>query len=54
MSFLKSLFGWGKARQDETAAAAKEVEHKGYLIAAKPFLENGQYGTFGAPVEAGD
>lgn len=48
MSFLKSLFGWGKARQDKTAGAAKEVEHKGYLIAAKPFLENGQYQLAGS------
>lgn len=48
MSFLKSLFGWGKPRDSDTAAAAKEVEHKGYLIAARPFLENGQYQLAGS------
>ena len=38
MSFLKTLFGWGKE-----PAVAREVEHKGFLIAAKPYLEGGQY-----------
>jgi hypothetical protein len=42
VSFLKNLFGWGRARGDETAVA-KEVEHKGFLIAAKPYLDSGQY-----------
>ena len=42
MSFFKNLFGWGKARSDD-GAAAKEVEHKGFLITAKPYLESGQY-----------
>jgi hypothetical protein len=42
LSFLKTLFGWGNARSDERAAA-KEVEHKGFLITAKPYLESGQY-----------
>jgi len=43
LSFLKNLFGWGKARGDGEPAVAKEVEHKGFLIAAKPYLEDGQY-----------
>jgi len=42
VSFLKNLFGWGKARGDEPVVT-KEVEHKGFLIAAKPYLEDGQY-----------
>ena len=42
MSFLKNLFGWGKAGGDEPVVT-KEVEHKGFLIAAKPYLEDGQY-----------
>jgi hypothetical protein len=41
VSFWKSLFGWGKPRDDGAAPAAKEVEHKGFLIIARPFLENG-------------
>jgi hypothetical protein len=48
VSFLKTLFGWGKSRDGDTAAAAKEVEHKGYLIAARPYLENGQYQLAGS------
>ena len=48
MSFWKSLFGWGKPRDDVAALAAKEVEHKGFLIIARPFLENGQYQLAGA------
>jgi len=48
VSFFKTLFGWGKPRDGDTALAAKEVEHKGYLIAARPFLENGQYQLAGS------
>ena len=49
MSFWKSLFGWGKPRDDVAALAPlREVEHKGFLIVARPFLENGQYQLAGA------
>ena len=53
MSFWKSLFGWGKPRDDVAALAAKEVEHKGFLIIARPFLENGQYQLAGAIARVG-
>ena len=41
MSFLKSLFGGGKA--GGAAAATARAEHKGFLIEATPYLEAGQY-----------
>ena len=49
MSFLKSLFGLGgdKAAGDKPAAAAKETEHKGFIIRATPYKEGGQFQTAG-------
>lgn len=50
MSFLKRLFGLGSSEQspaDPSAAAAKEIEHKGFLIKATPFKEGGQFQTCG-------
>lgn len=49
MSFLKSLFGLGgdKAAGDKPAAAAKEAEHKGFIIRATPYKEGGQFQTAG-------
>jgi hypothetical protein len=49
MSFFKRLFGGGSS---EPAAAgpgapAKQVEHKGFTIAATPFKADGQYQTSG-------
>ena len=48
MSFLKSLFGLGgdKAAGDKPAAA-KETEHKGFIIRATPYKEGGQFQTAG-------
>lgn len=49
MSFLKRLFGLGGS-EDESAAAgkvAKEVEHKGFVVRATPFKEDGQFQTCG-------
>jgi hypothetical protein len=46
MSFLKSLFGGGKASAPEPAVKA-EIEHKGFVIRATPFKENGQFQTAG-------
>jgi len=49
MSFLKSLFGLGgdKAAGDGPVAAAKETEHKGFIIRAMPYKEGGQFQTAG-------
>jgi hypothetical protein len=46
MSFLKRLFGGGE--KAEAPAAAKQIEHKGFLIRATPYkAEGGQYQTCG-------
>jgi hypothetical protein len=47
LSFLKKLFGLGGSPSGETAVTAKTVDHKGYLIEARPYLEGGQYQTAG-------
>ncbi|MER8653198.1 HlyU family transcriptional regulator [Mesorhizobium sp. M0847] len=49
MSFLKRLFGGGgEGREPKSAAPAKQVEHKGFLISATPYkAEGGQYQTCG-------
>lgn len=49
MSFLKSLFGWGKpATEAEGAAtAAAAIDHKGFTITATPFRNEGQFQTAG-------
>ena len=45
MSFLRKLFGGG-GKPGETAPA-KTAEHKGFVIAAAPYKEAGQYQTAG-------
>ncbi|RVD15887.1 MAG: hypothetical protein EOS73_01860 [Mesorhizobium sp.] len=51
MSFLKRLFGGGgdgtQAAEPTSAAPAKQVEHKGFLISATPYKADGQYQTCG-------
>lgn len=49
MSFWKSLFGGGKAATSDpaSAAAVKTLEHDGFLIEARPYLEGGQYQVAG-------
>jgi hypothetical protein len=48
MSFLKRLFGGsGQEEPKAAAAAAKQVEHKGFLVSATPYKEAGQYQTCG-------
>lgn len=51
MSFLKRLFGLGGGDGGEEASpgakAAKEVEHKGFIVRATPFKQDGQYQTSG-------
>lgn len=50
MSFLKRLFGGGGGSEPEVpgkAKPAKEIEHKGFTIAATPYKADGQYQTCG-------
>jgi hypothetical protein len=47
MSFLKSLFGFGSKQSGQTAATAKQAEHKGFIIEARPYREGGRYQTAG-------
>ena len=48
MSFLKKLFGLGETAGEPAATKpAKEIEHKGFTIAATPFKNDGQYQTCG-------
>jgi len=48
MSFLKKLFGLGDPAGDPSGARpAKEIEHKGFTIAATPYKNDGQYQTCG-------
>ena len=50
MSFLKRLFGGGgsgEAAEPKSAAPVKQVEHKGFLISATPYKNEGQYQTCG-------
>ena len=49
MSFLRKLFGGGSVASTAPAEAAVtgEVEHKGFIIKAVPFKENGQFQTAG-------
>ncbi|TPK65479.1 hypothetical protein FJ546_09795 [Mesorhizobium sp. B2-4-19] len=49
MSFLKRLFGGGggEAAEPKSAAPAKQVEYKGFLISATPYKNDGQYQTCG-------
>jgi hypothetical protein len=43
----KSLFGSGRQQSAEAAATAKQAEHKGFTIEARPYREGGQYQTAG-------
>lgn len=47
MSFWKSLFGGGSARDGGPAKPVREVEHQGFLIQAMPYAEAGQYQVAG-------
>jgi len=51
MSFFKRLFGLGGGEGGEQASSeakpAKEVEHKGFMVRATPFKQDGQYQTSG-------
>jgi hypothetical protein len=45
MSFLKKLFGGGKA--ESPPEAAKTIDYQGYLVRATPFKENDRYQVCG-------
>ena len=47
MSFLKRLFGGGSSGEVSAAKPAKQIEHKGFTIAATPYKNDGQYQTCG-------
>lgn len=47
MSFFKKLFGGGGGSTEAEAKPAGETEHKGFLIRATPFKQDGQYQTCG-------
>lgn len=50
MSFLKRLFGGGAAAGNEVPGertVGDPVEHKGFVIRATPFKEDGQFQTCG-------
>lgn len=47
MSFLKRLFGGGGGDAAGEAAAAGQIEHRGYTVKATPFKADGQYQTCG-------
>ena len=48
MSFLKRLFGGGGSDGGAGGGKpAKEIEHKGFTIAATPYKNDGQYQTCG-------
>ena len=47
MSFLKRLFGGGGSAEPVAAAPAKQIEHKGFVISATPYKNEGQYQTCG-------
>jgi len=47
MSFLKRLFGSPSGGASTSAAVAKEIEHKGFVIRATPYKAEGGYQTCG-------
>jgi hypothetical protein len=47
MSFLKRLFGGGGSDEAASNKPAKQIEHKGFTIAATPYKNDGQYQTCG-------
>lgn len=54
MSFLKRLLGLGGGDESgagASAGAAKEVEHKGFVVKATPFKQDGQFQTCGVVVK---
>ncbi len=47
MSFLKKLFGGGSSGDSAPASAKRQLEYNGFVIAATPYKEGGQWQTCG-------
>jgi len=47
MSFLKKLFGGGSSSEAAPAKPNRTLEYNGFLIAATPYKEGGQWQTCG-------
>ena len=47
MSFLKTLFGFGTKLAGSDGGVARQTEHNGYVIAAAPYREQGQFQVAG-------
>jgi hypothetical protein len=43
MSWLKKLFGFGGAAEEDTPAGGPTLEYKGFLIQSTPFKAEGQW-----------
>ena len=47
MSFLKKLFGGGAAKEAAPAGPRRQLDYNGFVIAATPYKEGGQWQTCG-------
>lgn len=47
MSFLKKLFGGGSSSEPASAKPKRQLEYNGFMIAATPYKEGGQWQTCG-------
>ena len=47
MSFLKKLFGGGSSAASAPAKPKRQTEYNGFVIAATPYKEGGQWQTCG-------
>lgn len=47
MSFLKKLFGGGSSAGSASSSVKKQIEYNGFVIAATPYKEGGQWQTCG-------
>jgi len=47
MSFLKKLFGGGASSQAAPTVPKRQIEYNGFVIAATPYKEGGQWQTCG-------
>ena len=47
MSFLKKLFGGGSSKEPAAMGPKRQIEYNGFVIAATPYKEGGQWQTCG-------